>query len=38
MGREDQIISERLRKLKELKEQGIDPFIPKYEVKNISKD
>ena len=31
MGREEQIISERLRKLKELREQGIDPYPNKFE-------
>jgi len=34
MTRQDQIINERLRKLKELKEQGIDPYPHKYEVKD----
>lgn len=36
MGREDQIINERKRKLKELKEQGINPYPSKYDVKNYS--
>ncbi len=31
MGRQDQITNERLRKLKELKEQGINPYPNKYE-------
>ncbi|MDO8459496.1 MAG: lysine--tRNA ligase [Nanoarchaeota archaeon] len=30
MGREEQIINERLRKLKELRAQGINPYISKY--------
>ena len=36
MGREDQIINERKRKLKELNEQGINPYPHKYDVKNYS--
>ena len=36
MGREDQIISERLRKLKELKEQGINPYPSKPNTANRS--
>ncbi len=38
MGREEQIIQERLRKLKELRGQGINPYPHKYEVKNYSLD
>ena len=38
MGREDQIVRERLRKLKELKEQGIDPYPHRYDVKDYSAD
>lgn len=34
MGREDQILSERLRKIKELRENGINPYPQKYEVKD----
>ena len=34
MGREEQIISERLRKIKELRAQKINPYPTKYEVKN----
>jgi len=34
MGREEQIITERLRKIKELKQQDINPYPVKYEVKN----
>ncbi|MFH1425344.1 MAG: amino acid--tRNA ligase-related protein, partial [archaeon] len=38
MGREEQIIQERLRKLKELKAEGINPYPHKYEVKHYSED
>ena len=38
MGREQQIINERLRKLKELKEQNIDPYPAKFEKKNTVKE
>jgi lysyl-tRNA synthetase, class II len=38
MGRQEQIINERLRKLKELKEQGIDPYPHKYDVKDRAAD
>ncbi len=34
MGRQDQIITERLRRIKELKAQGINPYPNKYEAKN----
>ena len=34
MGREEQIISERLRKLKELREQGINPYPHKFDKKD----
>ncbi len=38
MGRQEQIVNERLRKLKELKQQGINPYPHKYEVKHNSKE
>jgi len=38
MGREDQIIQERLRKIKELKESGINPYPYRYTVENNSND
>ena len=38
MGREDQITSERIRKLKELRKKGINPYPHRYEVKNYSTD
>jgi len=38
MGREDQIIEERLKKLKELRKDGINPYPYSYEVKNYAKD
>lgn len=38
MGREDQIISERLRKLKELKAQGINPYPNKFDKKDNAED
>jgi lysyl-tRNA synthetase, class II len=38
MGREDQIINERLRKLKELRKLGIDPYPSKYDVKDFSEE
>lgn len=34
MGREEQIISERLRKIKELRNKGVNPYPYKFEVKN----
>ena len=36
MGREDQILGERIRKLNELKKAGINPYPNKYDVKNNS--
>ena len=36
MGRQDQIINERIKKLTELKKQGINPYPNKYEIKNYS--
>ncbi|NCO11470.1 lysine--tRNA ligase [Candidatus Pacearchaeota archaeon CG_4_9_14_0_2_um_filter_39_13] len=38
MGRQDQIINERFRKIKELKEQGIEPYPHKYNVKDFAGD
>jgi lysyl-tRNA synthetase, class II len=38
MGREDQIINERKRKLKELKDNGINPYPQKFDVKDYSED
>jgi len=38
MGREEQIIENRLRKIKELREQGINPYPNKFEIKNYSSD
>ena len=38
MGRKDQIISERLRKLKELKESGINPYPHKFDKKDYAGD
>lgn len=38
MGRQEQIISERMRKLKELRGLGINPYPNKYEVKNTSSE
>ncbi len=38
MGREDQIIQERLKKIKELRKEGINPYPYRYEVKNNSKE
>ncbi len=38
MGRKEQIINERIRKLEELKKAGINPYPNKYEVKNNSAD
>ncbi|MFH1290353.1 MAG: lysine--tRNA ligase [Nanoarchaeota archaeon] len=37
MGREEQIINERLRKIKELKEQKINPYPHKFDVKNYAR-
>jgi len=34
MGREEQIINERLKKIKELREQGINPYTHKFDKKN----
>ena len=36
MGRQDQMIDERLRKLKELRQRGINPYPNKYDVRNNS--
>jgi len=38
MGRQDQIYQERLKKLKELREMGINPYPNKYEFKNRSQE
>jgi len=38
MGREEQIISERMRKLEELRKQGVNPYPPKFEVKDTTSD
>ena len=38
MGRKEQITKERLRKIGELKEQGIEPYPHSYDVKNYSTD
>ena len=38
MGREEQIINERKRKLEELRGNKIDPYPYKYDVKNYSKE
>ena len=38
MGRQEQIVAERLKKLKELKAKGINPYPHKYEVKHNSKE
>ncbi len=38
MGRQDQIINERLRKIKELKESGIDPYPHKFDKKHNASD
>jgi len=38
MGREDQIIGERIRKIKELKKQGINPYPNKFDKKQTCKD
>ena len=38
MGRQDQIINERKRKLKELRESGINPYPHKYEQKDFSEE
>jgi lysyl-tRNA synthetase, class II len=38
MGREEQIIKERERKLKELRDNGIDPYPHKFDVKDYSED
>src|SRR3989338_3810720 len=34
MGREDQIIAERLKKIEELKKEGVNPYPNKFEKKN----
>ncbi|MDO8509402.1 MAG: lysine--tRNA ligase [Nanoarchaeota archaeon] len=38
MGRQEEIINERLRKINELKKAGINPYPNKYEVKNEAKE
>lgn len=38
MGRQDEIVQERLRKIKELRESGINPYPYNYEVKNKAAD
>ena len=38
MGRQDQIIKERIRKLSELRKAGINPYPNRYEVKHYSSD
>ncbi|MFA6023308.1 MAG: lysine--tRNA ligase [Candidatus Pacearchaeota archaeon] len=38
MGREDQIIEARLKKIEELRKQGINPYPSKYDVKNYAKE
>ena len=38
MGRQEEIINERLRKIKELREKGINPYPNKYEIKNHAKE
>lgn len=38
MGRQDQIISERLKKLEELKHLGVNPYPNKYDVKNTASE
>jgi len=38
MGREDQIIEERLKKLKELRKDGINPYPNKFDVRNNSQE
>ena len=38
MGREEQIINERLRKLKELEKEGVDVYPAKFEKKNLIGD
>ncbi|MBX4212244.1 lysine--tRNA ligase [Candidatus Pacearchaeota archaeon] len=38
MGRQEQIIQERLKKLKELREKGINPYPSKYDIKNTSSE
>jgi len=38
MGRQDQIIQERERKLKELKENGINPYLYRYDVRDYSEE
>lgn len=38
MGREDQIIDERMRKLRELRAQGVDPYPQEWVVKNYAAD
>jgi lysyl-tRNA synthetase class 2 len=38
MGRKEQIVSERVRKLQELRKQGINPYPHGYEVKNYSSE
>jgi lysyl-tRNA synthetase class 2 len=36
MGRQEEVARERLKKLEELRKQGIDPYPSRYEVKNLS--
>ena len=36
MGRQDEIVKERIKKLEELKKLGINPYISKYKTKNIT--
>lgn len=38
MSRQDEIVKERLRKLKEIRTQGINPYPAKYDVKNTSSE
>lgn len=38
MGRQDEFVNERLRKISELRKQGINPYPYKYEVKNLAKE
>ncbi len=38
MGRQEQVVNERLRKLKELRKLGINPYPDKYDVKNNTSD
>src|SRR3989344_2455266 len=38
MGRQDEVVKERLRKIDELRKQGINPYVTKYDVKDICSD